>query len=375
MRRIQSDIGCVAESNLVRRKARTVIAAFAISVTAFTSACVSEADNEAEDGVFTLVMGDSFSLTHPMGVGGTEQFVEGIKANGEEVGLAVDYYSSGQLGKQWDMPTIVRRGVADISVISPSYVASQMPLSSVGDLAGLSDDACVSAYALQDLITEGGILYEEEFKPLNLHPLWIGVIPRYEAMTADREINVPADLAGTVQRSTGGAQDRIVDAVGAAGVGMPIGDLYEAMTRGTVEGTVASPTSITPYGLEEVIGYSTTGANLGSFTSVYVMNEDTWRSLSADQQDLINELSAASQENLCAELNESVDRSLEEMRKADVKLIDVSKDADKWEALLEPTRNKWVQDLESVGKPAGKVLKEYEAALARNEHRSQKESK
>lgn len=318
-------------------------------------------------------MGDSFSLTHPIGRGGTERFIEGLREQGPGAGLGLEYYASGQLGKQWDMPTIVRTGVADISVVSPSYVASEMPLSSVGDLPGLVRDSCQAGYALMDLMSEGGILYEEEFAPLNLRPLWVGVIPAYESMTSGREVTVPADLRGTVQRSTGGAQDRIVDSVGAAGVGMPIGDLYEALTRGTVEGTVASPVSITPYGLEEVIHYSTRGANLGSFTTVYVINNDTWNGLSEEQRELISDLAAESQQGVCEELNKSVGASYEAMEESGVRFTDVSDHAAEWEALLEPTRQGWVRDLESMGRPAGRVLEEFERALAANEDRIEAE--
>lgn len=350
-----------------RPKWATVTAALAALALGVAGCAGDGAAADHGDGV--LVMGDSFSLKHPIGRGGTESFVEGLREQGGDVGLGVEYYASGQLGKQWDMPTIVRTGVADISVVSPSYVASEMPLSSVGDLPGLVKDSCQAGYALREMMSEGGILYEEEFKPLNLRPLWVGVIPSYEAMTANRDVAVPGDLHGTVQRSTGGAQDRIVDAVGAAGVAMPIGDLYEALTRGTVEGTVASPVSITPYGLQEVISHSTKGANLGSFTTVYVMNEDTWQGLTDEQRELITDLAGQSQQGVCEELNKSVGDSYEEMEQAGVTFNDVSDDAAEWEALLEPTRQNWVRDLESMGRPAGRVLEEFEKALERNEHR------
>lgn len=350
----------------VNNKRRATIGAALVALAIGAAGCSAEGSGH-DDGM--LIMGDSFSLTHPIGRGGTEQFIEGLQEQGPDVGLGLEYYASGQLGKQWDMPTVVRTGVADISVVSPSYVSSEMPLSSVGDLPGLVQDSCQAGYALMELMSEGGILYEEEFEPLNLRPLWVGVIPAYEAMTAGREVTVPDDLRGTVQRSTGGAQDRIVDAVGAAGVGMPIGDLYEALTRGTVEGTVASPVSITPYGLEEVIHYSTRGANLGSFTTVYVINNDTWNELSDEQRELITGLAEESHQSVCEELNKSVGESYDAMEESGVQFSDISGNADEWEALLEPTRQGWVRDLESMGRPAGRVLEEFQRALAENEDR------
>lgn len=108
-------------------------------------------------------MGDNFSLTHPIGRGGTTPFREAMEGRGAELGMHVEYFASGQLGKQWDMPTLVRQGVTDITVVSPSYVATEMPLSSVADLPGLLRDSCVASAALMDLLDENGILYREEF--------------------------------------------------------------------------------------------------------------------------------------------------------------------------------------------------------------------
>lgn len=345
-----------------------------VAVLTFLAAGCSAGHESGSGHDNTLIMGDSFSLTHPIGRSGTQEFLDDVEEAGADHGLSVDYFASGQMGKQWDMTTILRTGVADIGPISPSYTASEMPLSSVGDLPGLVEDSCVGAYALRDLMSEGGILYEEEFAPLNLRPLWVGVIPAYEAMMAELEVVNPGDLEGSVLRSTGGAQDRIVDAVGAAGVGMPIGDFYESLTRGTVEGTVISPISITPYGLEEVLGYSTRGANLGSFTTVYSINEDTWQSLTEDQKEYISELADNSQQSVCDELNAEAETAFGVMEDAGVKFIDAS-DNTQWQELLEPVREGWVRDLEAMDRPAGMVLDEFEKALDSHAHRAEGDAK
>ncbi|WP_018024654.1 TRAP transporter substrate-binding protein DctP [Corynebacterium ulceribovis] len=349
---------------------RTLIATLVAAAAFMTTGCSAGFGSRDED---VLVMSDNYSLTHPMGKGGTKAFKETLVKEGPDHGFKLDYYASGQLGKQWDIPTMIRTGAVDMGVISPSYVSSEMPLSTVADLPGLVEDSCIAGYALKELVSEGGILYEEEFKPLNIRPMWIGIIPKYEAMAGDRPVRTPKDLNGTVLRSTGGAQDRIVDAVHAAGVGMPIADLYEAMTRGTVEGTVASPVSITPYGLEEVIGYSTSGANLGSFTAIYVVNEDTWQGLSKEQQGFIQAQADIAQANVCKQLNKSVAESSKKMAESGVEFIDVEPHKKEWDNLLEPTRQGWVDDIESTGRPAGKVLAEFERALKANAHHADSE--
>lgn len=314
-----------------------------------------------------LKMADSYALSHPVGAGGTKPFLDTMKKNKS---IDIEYFSSGQLGKQADIPSIVKSGVVDLAVISPSYVSSTFPLSSIGDLPGYSSDACVTAYALLELVRPGGILYEKELAPMNFMPLWTGSIPGYEAMTDGRDPSRPTNFQGTVLRSTGGALDRVIEEIGAAGVSMPIGDMYEAMSRGTVEGTLASPISITPYGLEDVIGASTYGANQGNFTFFYGININTWNSLNEEQKKALTDAAHHSQESVCHTLNSARESSIEEMKNAGVTFYDVTEHAKEWAATAKPVRDQWIKDAEDSGHPAQQVVDAFEQALKHHEFRA-----
>lgn len=254
---------------------RIVLAGLTTTAAVFTVACSASAGGtESQDDV-SLTMADNFALTHPVGVGGTQPFLDAL--DGSDVDI--DYFASGQLGHQSDMPTVVRNGTADIGVVSAAYAASNLQLSGVSDLPGFGNDSCQVGYALRDLARPGGILYEEELKDLNFRPLWAGSLPSFEVMTNDRTVDDPTDMKGAIIRSTGGTVDRVLEETDAGAISMPIGELYEAMSRATVEGTLASPISITPYSLEEVITHSTRGAEQGSFTLLYGINTEVWDGL------------------------------------------------------------------------------------------------
>lgn len=338
----------------------------AVSIVALAACGTSPAE---EDGITHLKMADSYAITHPVGVGGTEPFLEAVEESEDETGLAIDYFASGQLGKQADIPSVVRSGRTDLAVISPAYVSSSFPLSGIGDMSGFGSDSCVTSYALRDLVMPDGILYEEEMEPMNFRPLWTGSIPGYEAMTAGRDPSDPTNLNGTVLRSTGGALDRVIDEMGAAGVAMPIGDLYEALSRGTVEGTLASPISITPYGLEDVITDSTEGAEQGNFTFIYGINLDTWNELTPQQREALEKFGKDSQQSVCENLHASYSDSIQQMKDSGVTFHDASKHREKWEALNEPVLESWVEAGESQGLPAQKVMDEWEKALDRHKDR------
>ncbi|WP_182346332.1 TRAP transporter substrate-binding protein DctP [Tomitella gaofuii] len=340
------------------------------------TACGAPGLTHNDEGQVVLTMADSFSTTHPIGRSGTKVFRDALRANGPDAGMELKYFPSGQLGKQSDMPALLRTGVAQIAAVSPAYVSSQLPLSNVGDLPGFTQDACVAADAMRALMQPGTTLFETELKKNDVHPLWVAVVPAYEAMSGDFPIRSAADLHGKIIRSTGGVADRVVDAAGAAGVSMPLGDLYEAISRGTVAGTLASPMSVTPYKLEEVLHYSTEGARLGSFTATYSISQHVWEQLDAEQRAVLTDASNRAQQAGCEEINRAVVESKQQMRDAGVQMDPVTEETrPAWEAITEQVQKSWVRDLASTGLPAQKVLDEAKAAFAAAEEQQAGEAR
>lgn len=348
-----------------RRGTRASIAgALGVSLVLATGCSPSTEDS----GHLAVKVGDSFAATHPIGRSGTDIFMETLENEGPDAGMEIEYYASGQLGKQRDMPAVLRTGIAQIAAISPAYVGTQLPLSNVGDLPGFTQDPCIGGDAMLEIMQPGTTLFETELAPQDVRPLWVAYIPGYEAMSGAFPVDSVEALRGKIMRSTGGAADRVVDQAGAAGVSMPLGDMYEAISRGTVEGTLASPISITPYSLEEVIAYSTDGARLGSFTVTYSVSNKVWNEMTAEQQEVLTEASELAQVAVCEELTRSMDESKAAMRDSGVQMIEVT-DAQRpeWEALADPVREAWVNDLESIGLPARQVLEDFNSALERAE--------
>lgn len=354
-----------------KTKHRKLTASICVALLTATAGCSPQATSPSE-AITQLKMADSFSLTHPVGKTGTTVFLENIENRGTHTQppLSIDYFASGQMGKQADIPSILRSGVVDLAVVSPAYVSSTFPLAGVADLPGFGNDSCTTAAALKDITAPGTLLYETEFEPMKFRPLWTGSIPGYEAMNNSPEIANPETLKGQVLRSTGGALDRVISQLGAAGVAMPIGDLYEAISRGTVEGTLASPISITPYGLQEVISHSTLGADQGSFTFIYGINTDTWQRLSTDQQNALEDASKKAQASVCQGLNKARDKSIAKMRESGVDFHDVGPYAEDWNSIAEPVKHKWVEAGESLGLPAHKVMQDFEKAIKNQKGKS-----
>ena len=109
-----------------------------VAAVALLTAC-TPAREAPPDGVRTLVVADSYPVSHPASRDGIVHFTDRVR---ELTGgaLDVEYYPSEQLGKSTDYVKLVASRAVDIGVVSPPYLSDKLPLSNVGDLPGLSTD-------------------------------------------------------------------------------------------------------------------------------------------------------------------------------------------------------------------------------------------
>lgn len=344
------------------RAPRVLGAACAVAGLTALTACSGEVHDAP-----VLKLADSYSTTHMFARYGVEGFIEDVTAAGDgEVGI--EYYPAGQLGGARDIVNLAQAGSLEITPAAPAYLADQLPLSSVTDLPGLEEDSCVAAAAYTDVLSEDGILYQEEYEPRGLRPLWVAVIPGYEIMTVSRPITSPEDVPGLTIRSSGGAMDTNIESLGGAPVSMTAADAYEALSRNTVDGISFPYASVTPYRLEEVLHHSTKGANMGSFGVPYVIGEDAWQELSPAQQDRVMTAAEAATDRMCAGIMEENPASEQAMREAGVEFTELT-DEQKAEFAthLDPLREQWADAVDAAGRPGTEVLRAYEDALARHQ--------
>jgi len=326
-----------------------------------TTACA--ADREGPPGTFTLVVGDSFPTSHPFSRDGARFFV----ARAEELSggrLQFEYYPSENLGAPQEFVTLADSGVIDVAMISPGYVSAQLPLSGVADLPGMSTDPCRAALALEPLFAEGGVLSRADFAPDGLRPLVVGVVTGYEVMTGGgRVVTDPADVAGTQLRSSGGTIDRTVQDLGASPVAMPVTELYEAVARGTVDGTVLGPMSALPYRLDEAATNSTLGAQLGSFTITYSIAERVWDRLPPDLQRALTQAGLETTRHLCGAVAAYDARARDELTAGGLAFHELTPtELQRWREAVAPVREKWVADMERMGLPGRVALDDLLAA-------------
>ncbi|TKG72757.1 TRAP transporter substrate-binding protein [Prauserella endophytica] len=352
----------------MRQSPRRVGALLAVPlVLLLGSACAPPAPSLESDGVYTLKVADSYPVGHPFAEAGAGVLMERARelSGGR---LRFDYFPAEQMGHAADLPSLIRSGVVDLGSVAPAYVPAELPLSGVADLPGLVEDSCTGSVAVARLMSEGGVLWQEDFQPKNLRPLVVGMIPDYEVLTGSRPVHTPQDLRGLQLRSSGGTIDRAVEGFGAAPVGMPATEMYEAISRGTVDGTVLGPVSAAPYHLEEVTRYATLGARLGSFTMTYSINEAAWEVLPEDLRDALRRAGQEATRSLCAALQEGNAEGRQTLRDAGVRIQRIDEaQREAWNRATAPIHEQWTANMADIGRPGAAALRDLKDELRRVE--------
>ncbi len=313
-----------------------------------------------------LRVADSFPNGHFIGEKITKPWVAKINERaGKFVNL--EYYPAEQLGKAKDVLALTGSGVVDIGYVAPAFVGDKLPLSVVAELPIHFKSSCEATMAFYKLATGDGILAKQEFAPNNVRVLWTVVLVPYQVMLGSK-VNFDGlkSLQGLKIRTTGGAKEFAVRKLGAVPVQIPSPEVYESVTRGTVDGALWPFTSVYSYGMENAFHSSTVGENFGSFVVTYVINERKWKSLPPDAQKVITLASEETLKSACNVVDAEDVEAIRKLKAAGWKIPELSA-ADRTELhnRLSSVSKEWADALDKRGKPGSQVLRAYQNELAK----------
>lgn len=232
-----------------------------------------------------LRFADYMPNTHFSSVNAQQKWIEKVEelTDGR---IVIEYFPGEQLGKAADMLDLVNTGAADIANVPQAYVSGKMPLSSVVSLPGLVEDPIQGSPAAYELINSSPVL-EADFLKNGVVPVFAYTSGTYEFWTVDKPVTKVADLKGMKIRSQGGSANIQMETLGATPVTVSTAEQYEALERGTIDGTLFTTSSIPSYKLNEVVNYATIGAGGGPTLVMFIMNEKKWSSIPSDLQEKI----------------------------------------------------------------------------------------
>ena len=185
-------------------------------------------------------------------------------------------------GKPSDLYGQARDGVVDIVWTVPGYSPGRFPLTELFEMPFLSGSATAASQALTEFHHKW---MKDEYK--DTHPLVFHSTAPTHIHTTGKQIRGLEDFKGLKIRTPSRTSAETLRELGAVPVGMPVPAVYEALSRGVVQG-VAIPWSIMrPFRLHEVTNYHTEVA-LSRVLFVMTMNKRRYDSLPLDVKAVID---------------------------------------------------------------------------------------
>ena len=310
-----------------------------------------------------IKIADSFPVGHYLPKYITTPMIERLKANPAAKGIEFEYYPAEQMGKAKDFLSLVQSGVIDIAYVAPGFVSDKMPLSVVSELPLEFSGSCQGTMAYWNLAKPGGLLDKKEFAPNGVRLLFTTVLPPYQIITRKPFASLK-DIEGMKIRASGSAKELVIKKLKAIPVLMPTPDVYESLSRGTIDGVLFPFNSLAPYEIHKLSKTGTIGENFGTFVANWVISEKRFQSLPpAVQQDLTamgEQLTKAA----CTQIEKDEAGDIEKVRAAGVKLTPLSPaDHAAAAAVMQDVAKDWADNLDKRGKAGTEVLNAFKAGL------------
>jgi len=285
----------------------------------------SASSSSAQEKI-TLRLADSLPSGHVIHELVAKPFMELVtKATNGQVSF--QHFPSEQLGKAKDMAQLTVAGVADVSYIVPSYSSEKYPLTAVAELPGIFETECQGTLAFYKISHNGGILETKEFEPNQLRPLVTIALPAYQIQLAtSREIKTAKDLEGLKIRTTGGAMDLMMRSIGGVPVRMAAPEIYESLTRGTLDGLIFSYQSSVSYDFGKILKAGTVGLNFGTAIFTYSIGEAKFKSLPENVRKALVEAGEQTTREGCKRFEEGELAAAEKIKSQGMKVINFDDD-------------------------------------------------
>jgi TRAP-type C4-dicarboxylate transport system substrate-binding protein len=265
--------------------------------------------------------------------------------------VKVDYYPGQSLLSATAMFDGIVNGVADIGYSHIFYTAGRMPVTEASGLPIGYPTAWVGSQVLND--------FYQQFKPKEFDKvkvLWMNTSTPSAIATAKKPVHRLEDLKGLTIRAPGVVGD-VIRALGGTPAPTPMPEVYEAISKGVIDGESSNFETLKTFRFAEVVKYSTSCWQITNPYPFYVaMNKDSYNKLPANIKGIFDILVSEYKEKYILMWN-AVDFTGKAygMEKG-VEFIELlPSEAARWKAAVEPVIDNYVKAMVGKGFPEAEV--------------------
>ncbi|MDU9394708.1 TRAP transporter substrate-binding protein DctP [Pseudomonas sp. zfem002] len=347
-----------ARSRTAQQRPSLLQCATVLTLASLCSAFPAQAQDQIDLKFTHRFSSKHYAWTHGGGV--FTQAVESASAGR----VKFETYPAAQLGK--DYFSLLRSGLADIAVFIPAYESDKLPMSTVVELPNMYSNICQGARTLASMVSDSGSIGRSEYSRHGLHVLFVTLMPPYTFMTSKQPTTSLETMAGLKIRGSGAAMTKTVQALDAVPVQISASEVYEALSRGTVDGAVYPYNALTPYALEDQLKYSVDGVSLGGTAVVYAISSKKWNALPAEVKTIMNQAAQATQASMCQWLDEENVRIRQQIVRDSGHIVTQlpAEDLARLTQAMQQVRASWAQVMDAAHHDGSALLEEYQQLFA-----------
>jgi TRAP-type C4-dicarboxylate transport system substrate-binding protein len=181
--------------------------------------------------------------------GYVKPFVDAVNAEGKGL-VEIEVFFGGALGKNpAQQAEMVRGGVADIAYVTPGYTADRFPDNSVIELPGLFRDQREASIVFTRLIAANALRGYDDFIVI------AAVTVEPHSIHTREPVTSLADLKGLKIRANNPTEARTFEQLGMHGVVMPINQVVDALSNGSLDGAAVPPAMLKEFGIGRLATY------------------------------------------------------------------------------------------------------------------------
>jgi TRAP-type C4-dicarboxylate transport system substrate-binding protein len=200
--------------------------------------------------------------------------------------VLITVYPSGVLTPPGQHFEAAKSGVVDIVHHSLPYTPGMFPVVDIS-LPLPAENVWVYAHAAADFASQFKLGEVQELADVHFLGYTAFTGPYY-IVTCDKPVLSTEDLEGLNLRAIGSQMD-VVKAWGGTPVSVPMGEVFDALSKGVIDGGLLPAEALKGYKFADVVKYLTPPPRIWYNIGMLVMNLETWNSLSKDIQDVFTE--------------------------------------------------------------------------------------
>ena len=260
----------------------------------------------------------------------------------------------------------VKDGVADVVWVLPGYTAGRFPLSEVFELPFMMQNPEGTSKALWDFVQTNPAVAAEfkDVKLIALHVHGDGVFH----MTG-KPIKTLADLKGTKLRAPTRQTSKLLAALGATPVAMPVPQVSEALSKSVIDGALVPYEVVPSVKIQELAKFhsETDPAEPAIYTSTFVfaMNKAKYDSLSPDLKKVIDNNSGQALSGAVGKAFLAADGLGKKLTEKNAHNTIPSAELQAWKKIGEQVTSAWVTEVSAKGANGKQLLDNARALIAK----------